>query len=154
MENVFFYNYPIGTVGIAEKDGKISRLFFGDRTPDGCAIEETAILKKASAQLSKYFEGRRAVFELPLHMEETGFRLSVLNALAAIPYGETKTYKQIAEITGNPKAARAVGTACNQNPIAIIIPCHRVIGSNGKLTGYAGGLSVKQYLLEIERRAR
>ena len=106
----------------------------------------------ALKQLQEYAEGRRKVFELPLNPIGTPFQQKVWQALLAIPYGETRTYGQIAQAIGMPKAARAVGGACNRNPIGIIIPCHRVIGSNGKLTGYYGGLEFKELLLEHEKR--
>ena len=94
------------------------------------------------------------MFDLPLRMQGTPFQQKVWAALREIPYGETRSYGQIAAQVGNPKAGRAVGMANNRNPIAIIVPCHRVIGANGSLTGYAGGLNVKQELLALERRTR
>lgn len=106
----------------------------------------------AMRQLREYAEGRRKVFDLPLNPIGTPFQRKVWQALLAIPYGETRTYGQIAQAIGMPKASRAVGGACNRNPIGIIIPCHRVIGSNGKLTGYYGGLEFKELLLEHEKR--
>ena len=107
---------------------------------------------KEAAQLEQYFAGRRKTFELPLAPEGTAFQLKVWQALQEIPYGETRSYGQIARAVGNEKAARAVGMANNQNPISIIIPCHRVIGADGKLVGYGGGLERKACLLELERR--
>ncbi len=103
-------------------------------------------------QLTEYEKGSRKVFDLPLHLKGTEFQLKVWNALLEIPYGETRSYQQIAQRIGHPKALRAVGGACNRNPIGIIVPCHRVIGKNGKLTGYAGGLFYKELLLNHEKR--
>jgi len=104
----------------------------------------------AHTQLQEYFAGKRKVFDLELAPSGTDFQKKVWQALLKIPYGKTATYKEIAAAIGHPKAARAVGMACNKNPIAIIIPCHRVVGSNGSLTGYAGGLEMKKRLLELE----
>lgn len=112
-----------------------------------------AAARQAKQQLAEYFAGQRQAFDLPLRMQGTPFQQKVWAALRN-PYGETRSYGQIAAQVGNPKAGRAVGMANNRNPIAIIVPCHRVIGANGSLTGYAGGLSVKQELLALERRTR
>jgi methylated-DNA-[protein]-cysteine S-methyltransferase len=106
-----------------------------------------------TAQLTEYFEGRRRLFELPLAPEGTPFQLRVWNALLEIPYGETTSYGELAARIGDRSASRAVGLANGSNPLPIVIPCHRVIGSNGKLTGYGGGLAVKQQLLVLERGA-
>jgi len=103
-------------------------------------------------QLQAYFSGELKEFNVPLAMEGTEFQLRVWNALRAIPYGETISYAQLAERIGNPKAVRAVGLANGSNPIPIIVPCHRVIGGNGSLTGFGGGLSTKKRLLELESR--
>ena len=102
-------------------------------------------------QLTEYENGKRKVFELPLHLIGTDFQKQVWNALLEIPYRETRSYQEIAIRIGKPKALRAVGGACNRNPIGIIVPCHRVIGKNGSLTGYAGGLSYKELLLKHEK---
>lgn len=105
---------------------------------------------QAIRQLNEYFTGRRKSFDLPLAPEGTEFQKRVWKALSAIPYGETRTYGEIAALAGNPKASRAVGLANNKNPIGIIVPCHRVVGADGKLTGYAGGLKAKEWLLDLE----
>jgi methylated-DNA-[protein]-cysteine S-methyltransferase len=112
--------------------------------------DEFPVLKEAAEQLRAYFGGELKVFELPLVPEGTDFQKSVWDALLAIPYGETRSYLQIAEFIGIPKSVRAVGAANGQNPIPIVIPCHRVIGSNGKLTGFGGGLPLKRLLLDLE----
>ena len=106
----------------------------------------------AIGQILEFLEGKRSRFELALDLRGTDFQLKVLDALLEIPYGETRSYRDVAERIGNPKAVRAVGSANGNNPIALIIPCHRVIGSNGSLTGFGGGLPTKQYLLELELR--
>jgi methylated-DNA-[protein]-cysteine S-methyltransferase len=112
---------------------------------------KTALLKEAVRQLSEYFAGERTAFSLPLDPKGTDFQKRTWDALQLIPYGETRTYKQIAEAIDCPKGCRAVGMANNRNPLAIVIPCHRVIGANGDLVGYASGLDVKRKLLEMER---
>lgn len=112
---------------------------------------ETGVLKRTKEELLEYLAGERTEFTIPLVPEGTGFQKRVWQQLCLIPYGETRTYGQIAALTGNKKAGRAVGMANHHNPIMILIPCHRVIGKNGKLTGYAGGLSMKEQLLELER---
>lgn len=159
MKNVFFYEYPAGMIGIAEnadspQEGSvICHVFFcTEKKLEGFTVNETPLIGKAAAQLSEYFDGKRKTFDLPLALQGTAFQISVWKALQSIPAGETRSYKDVAALIGNPKASRAVGMANNRNPIAIIIPCHRVIGKNGKLTGYAGGLPVKQYLLDLEKR--
>jgi len=153
MNSVWFYNYPVSVIGIAEENGAISRVFFSDdKILAGFEPVETPLIQKAAAQLTEYFAGKRTEFDLPLHLHGTEFQISVWKALQTIPAGETRSYKDIAIIVGNPNASRAVGMANNRNPIAIIIPCHRVIGHDGSLTGYAGGIPVKQYLLDLERR--
>ncbi len=153
MQNVWYYAYPPGTIGIAEENGFICSVFFdsGEGLPDVTAAQ-TPLIQKAAAQLFEYFEGKRTRFDLPLNPHGTEFQKSVWNALQAIPFGQTRSYKDIAAQMGNPRASRAVGMACNRNPVLIIVPCHRVIGQNGNLTGYAEGLAVKQYLLQLEKR--
>jgi O-6-methylguanine DNA methyltransferase len=152
MKYVWKYEMPIGEVYIAETNGKLSHLLFGeDKRVDGYEKKETAITKETAKQVREYFEGKRKQFDIPFYIEGTPFQKSVWEALCTIPMGETRTYKDIAEQIGNPKGVRAVGMANNRNPISIIIPCHRVIGTNGSLTGYAGGLGAKEHLLELER---
>lgn len=123
-------------------------------TPESTTPEERAcrLLWQAAAELGEYFAGRRRDFSLPLAPRGTEFQQRVWSELQRIPCGETRTYGEIARAIGQPRACRAVGMANNRNPIAILIPCHRVIGRNGSLTGYAAGLTVKQQLLELERR--
>ena len=116
------------------------------KTPEG-----DALWVQVKTQLSEYFSGARREFDLPHAPQGTAFQMQVWEALRAIPYGETRTYGEIARAIGRPKAARAVGMACHVNPIAVIVPCHRVVGSTGGLTGYAGGLPVKERLLALEK---
>ncbi len=152
MTSYKLYDTPIGNIGIAANEEAIIGLTFGMQgiSPDW-KIDETPLIKKAHAQLSEYFEKRRKTFDLPLSPAGTAFQQRVWQALQQIPYGETRSYGQIAAAVGNPKASRAVGLANNRNPIAIIIPCHRVIGANGSLTGYGGGLDIKDFLLRLEK---
>ena len=143
----------IGKINIVEEDGYIIMVDIGEKE-DMKNIEEkdTKLLKEAEEELEEYFSLKRKQFNLPYKQEGTTFMKKVWNALQEIPYGETRSYKQIAEEIGKPKAVRAVGMANNKNKIPIIIPCHRVIGSNGKLIGYALGLDVKKYLLDLESK--
>lgn len=150
--SAYFYETPIGAIGIAEKDGKITRLYFQtDYRPPNTTIRETAILKEAAQQLQDYLAGKLTDFFLPLQPEGTTFMQQVWRKLCEIPYGETASYKSLAESIGNPNAARAVGMANNRNPIPIFIPCHRVIGASGSLVGYRGGLDLKSRLLKLEK---
>ncbi|MDR2295732.1 MAG: methylated-DNA--[protein]-cysteine S-methyltransferase [Clostridiales Family XIII bacterium] len=136
---------------MAETDGAVSHLFFaGEAAPAGFTLAESPLLRETAAQLAEYFAGERKTFAVPLAPRGTDFMLSVWRALRDIPFGETRSYKEIAARVGKPRASRAVGMANNRNPIAILIPCHRVIGANGSLVGYAGGLSVKRFLLDLE----
>jgi methylated-DNA-[protein]-cysteine S-methyltransferase len=153
--NIFFYKFDskqIGTLGIAEEEenGKICRVCFGNSNSFNYTIKETPLLKKAAAQLREYFGGKRTEFDLPLFYNGTEFQRKVWQALIEIPFGETRSYKEIAEAVGSPRACRAVGMANHRNPLAIFIPCHRVVEHNGGLGGYAGGLEMKQYLLDLE----
>ena len=152
MKSVFFYDTTIGKIGIAEDGTFITNVYFEDeKGAKDANLIETPLLKEAANQINEYFNGDRKNFELPISPSGTEFQKSVWNALQEIPYGETRSYKEIAIVIGNEKACRAVGMANNKNPISIIIPCHRVIGTNGKLVGYAGGLKVKDYLLSMEK---
>lgn len=149
MNNIFFYETEIGIIGIRENNKSITDIFFS-KVDTNDNIEETDLIKECFKQLKEYLEGNRRKFDLPLETRGTEFQKKVWNELLKIPYGETKSYKDIAIAIGNEKACRAIGMANNKNHIPIIIPCHRVIGSNGKLVGYAGGLNVKEKLLNIE----
>lgn len=153
MKNVYYYSTDIGKIGIADNGDAITNLYFsGEEVPQCAGMNETALGRKAASQLEEYLVGKRKKFDIPLAMEGTPFQQAVWNALLTIPYGETRSYGQIAETIGKPKACRAVGMANNKNKIAIFIPCHRVIGANGKLIGYAGGLDIKKRLLDLEKK--
>ena len=158
MLNKFIYHAPVGKLLIAHNGNAITNLDFYENLSVAakldCKNEETDLLKAAIAQLNEYFAGKRGKFDLPLNPSGTDFQKAVWQALLNIPYGQTKTYKDIALAAGCPKGCRAVGMANNKNPIAIIIPCHRVIGSSGKLVGYAGGLGIKEKLLKLESSSR
>jgi methylated-DNA-[protein]-cysteine S-methyltransferase len=153
MKSIFYYDTNIGRVGIEENGTAITKIYFvnKDLQEEVSEKEETELLKEAIKEINEYFNGRRSYFDLPLAPEGTEFQKKVWNALKEIPCGETRSYGEIAKVIGNEKAARAVGMANNKNPIAIIIPCHRVIGANGKLVGYAGGLDIKEKLLNLEK---
>jgi Cof subfamily protein (haloacid dehalogenase superfamily) len=151
MSHTYFYQTPVGNIGITEKNSAITDAFFcSDVQPDDIYLDETPLLKEAGRQLEEYFTGTRKDFSLPLSPDGTEFQKKVWKVLQEIPYGDTWSYKHVAEAVGNPKACRAVGMANNKNPIAIFIPCHRVIGANGKLVGYGGGLDKKEILLNLE----
>ena len=148
---IFHYSYEtkLGSVTFVEEDGTLLAITT-HLTYEGKRIE-TPLIKEAYKQLSEYLKGERKCFDLPFNPRGTEFQRQVWKALCDIPYGETRSYKQIAEAIGNPKAVRAVGMANNRNPLLIVIPCHRVIGSNGKLVGYGAGIAMKEYLLKLEK---
>ena len=155
MKNIWHYEFSIGTLGIAEDGDGITNIFFkNDPLLNDFTKLETPLLQEAGIQLQEYFGGKRKIFNLPLSLHGTEFQLSVWKALQSIPYGETRSYKQIAELIGKPKACRAVGMANNRNPVMIIVPCHRVIGQDGSMVGYASGLDTKKYLLHLENGER
>ncbi len=153
MIHVFFYDTWLGRIGIADNGSAITEVFFDDGSmPAGATRQETPLIKQAGAQLDEYFRGARETFDLPLAPVGTAFQQAVWRVLQTIPYGKTMHYQAVAALVGNPKASRAVGMANNRNPISIIIPCHRVIGKNGALVGYGGGLAIKEKLLALEQR--
>jgi len=152
--NSIKYKSPFGIITIQEKDGAISRVELPNAEPD-ISENSSELLEFARRQFSEYFTGRRKTFDLPLNFDGcTDFMKFVYLELLKIPYGETVSYKQIAERIDCPKGFRAVGLANNKNPLPIIVPCHRVIGSDGSLVGYAGGLDLKMKLLELEKSGR
>ena len=150
MEKIFFYDTPVGKLIIGEENGSITRVTW-TQLPKNYLQEETELILKCKNQLDEYFRGERKSFDLPLVPKGTDFQKKVWSALQDIPCGETRTYGEIAKTVGNPKAARAVGMANNRNPIVIIVPCHRVVGADGKLVGYAGGMEQKEKLLQLEK---
>ena len=143
------YNAPIGRLYIAESDGFL--VYVGFEPLVGALPKEAPLILHTAALLDDYFAGKLRNFELPIKLNGTDFQLKAWDALLSIPYGCTLTYKEQAKIVGNAQASRAVGAANGKNPISIIVPCHRVIGSNGSLIGYGGGLDKKQALLDLEK---
>ena len=148
---VLYRDYPIGTLGLMDDGQGLSRVFLRREgvscdSPEG----ETELTARAAAELEEYFGRRREVFTVPLSPHGTVFQLAVWQALRDIPYGQTRTYGEIAGVVGRPKAARAVGMANHDNPLLIFTPCHRVVGKGGALTGFACGLEAKRRLLELE----
>jgi O-6-methylguanine DNA methyltransferase len=159
MKKIFFYNSPIGKLGIVENGNGITEIYTEKELQDkeelikdkNYILEETELILKAHNELEEYFKGERKEFTISLSPEGTEFQKKVWEELMKIPYGETKSYKDIAIKIGKPTAARAVGMANNKNKMLIVIPCHRVIGQNGSLVGYASGVDMKKYLLELEK---
>lgn len=150
----FFMESPLGILTLVNTDGILSAIYMPSHLR-GPAIEALGTRAQSGfdvvvKQLREYFDKKRTEFTLPIAMFGTAFQKSIWNLLREIPYGETRTYMQLADAIGNRAAIRAVGLANGRNPISIIVPCHRVIGSDGSLTGYAGGLDRKQFLLELE----
>ena len=151
------YDFEIGKLAICEDNGKIVLVNVVKTKEDIEEIaknsiqKETSLIKNTKQQLDEYFAGKRKKFNIPIKLDGTDFQIKVWKELLKIPYGETCSYLDIAKCIGNPKASRAVGMANNKNKIIIIVPCHRVIGSNKKLVGYACGLDVKEKLLELEK---
>ena len=156
IEDYFYYHSPIGLIRMGETGGFLTRADFVAQSPESGHFQSdyisisSTLLKDACRQLDEYFEGRRQKFDLALKPHGTDFQRSAWESLLRIPYGETRSYLQQAESIHNPRAIRAIGHANSRNPIPIIIPCHRVIGKNGSLTGYAGGLERKTQLLVLE----
>ncbi|MGL5279685.1 MAG: methylated-DNA--[protein]-cysteine S-methyltransferase [Cetobacterium sp.] len=158
MKNIipgYFYIFdtPLGLLKIEELNNEIIKIELNKPTSNR-TFKLTDSLNQASKEIFEFLNGQRKEFTFKINPIGTVFQKAVWKALLEIPYGEVKTYKDIAITIGNPKACRAVGLANNKNPIPIVIPCHRVIGSNGKLTGYAYGLSLKAHLLNLEKGAK
>jgi len=154
MERKFaIYKTKLGYLKIDYSNRGITGLSRIDNYPIDKQVR-SSLTDKTAQEISEYLEGTRCIFDVPLSFEGTPFQIKVWNLLLKIPYGETRTYQEIAVDAGNPKACKAVGMACNKNPIAMLIPCHRVIGKNKKLTGYAGGLEMKRFLLNLEQGER
>ena len=147
------FDSPVGELLLTSDGAALTRLLFSPFEVDPTWSEDPCkVLDETVAQLSDYFAGVRTDFDLPLDPAGTPFQRTVWRALREIPYAETINYGQLATRVGNPNASRAVGLANGRNPISIVVPCHRVIGANGSLTGYGGGLDRKRTLLELERR--
>lgn len=153
MDNKYYFSSPIGFLCICDNSEAVTSIYvlksenFEQNSPSPIGLE-------ASRQLQEYFQGKRTDFSFPIAPKGTEFQKKVWAALLKIPYGQTKTYGETAREIGNPKAVRAVGNACNKNPILIAIPCHRVLGANKRLTGYAAGLDKKEFLLSMEERVK
>ena len=146
------YHSPFGDMELDYEGGAVTALKMAGKEAEGKAPEGLAL--KVFRELDEYFQGRRKTFDFPCRTQGTAFQEKVWAALREIPYGETRSYRDIAEAIGHPKAYRAVGMANNANPLFIIIPCHRVIGADGSLTGYGGGLPMKKALLSLEKKHR
>ncbi|WP_117232489.1 methylated-DNA--[protein]-cysteine S-methyltransferase [Vibrio maerlii] len=154
MKKYTRFNSPLGDVVIQANEKGITGVWFETHTtqPDDLGVHDDFdyLLQKAVAQLKEYFSGQRSHFDLPISTHGTDFQNKVWQALTTIPFGETWSYQDLADAIGSPKAVRAVGAANGKNPVSVIVPCHRVIGKNGKLTGYAGGVERKKHLLVLE----
>ncbi len=148
---------PVGDLKLVASDKGLAAILWPNDDPKRVRLAPLTedhrhpVLNETERQLGEYFKGRRKIFDLPLDFAGTGFQQSVWKALLKIPYGQTRSYGELAKQLGNAKAVRAVGAANGRNPISIVAPCHRVIGASGKLTGFAGGLQAKAFLLQLER---
>lgn len=150
MNGYAVYPFPFGFLKIGYEGDAVTCLkSVAAEEPKG---QKTPLTDRVYGEIMEYLDGKRRHFDFPIELHGTDFQKKVWNQLKKIPYGETRTYKEVAEAIGNPKASRAVGMANNKNPVFIVVPCHRVVGSDGKLTGYAGGLDMKAALLELESR--
>lgn len=157
MPGNYIFRTPIGFLEIREENEKLTRLSLVQGGAQAAVQQQkfehhSELLYEAFRQINEYFDGKRTCFHLPLHCEGTAFQQRVWKELQTIPYGQTRSYEQIAAGVGNPKAVRAVGGANGKNPILIIVPCHRVIHKNGDISGFACGIQVKRYLLDLEKR--
>lgn len=152
MLNFAVYPYKFGYLRINYENEKV--LSFENMDENTLNDSKTEFTDKVFYQIKEYIKGKRKTFDFPYLLRGTEFQKKVWEELLKIPYGETKTYKEIANLIGNPNASRAVGKANNKNPLMILIPCHRVIGTDGKLTCYARGLEIKKYLLDLEKNNR
>lgn len=151
MNQVYVYS-PVGMWVIGEEGNSICQVDFVGEMTASITKESSPLLEEAAEQLREYFQGQRKTFSLPYHVKGTPFQEAVWQALCEIPYGKTCSYQDIAKKVGRPKAMRAVGGANHRNPISILIPCHRVIGQDGSLVGYGGGLEAKKFLLDLEQK--
>ena len=150
MNNFAIYRTPLGNLKISFENDAVTSLDITDHPEE--TGEKTKLTDLVYEQIVEYFDGKRTKFDFPYELKGTEFQMKVWKALCDIPYGETRSYKDIAIAINQPTASRAVGNANNKNPIMIAVPCHRVIGANGSLTGYAGGLHIKEALLTIEKK--
>lgn len=150
MSKYAFYDFEFGILKIGYTDTAIT--FFKQVDQIDVDNEHSTLSDLAFDQVREYLKGHRRTFDFPYELHGTEFQKKVWNALCQVPYGETRTYKEIASVVGNPKASRAVGMANNKNPLMVVVPCHRIVGTDGNLIGYAGGLDMKKALLELERK--
>lgn len=153
MNNFALYNTPIGSIYIGYESNFITKIKKINGLPDGVGTPNN-LTEMVFQQLLEYFDGKRQKFDFPYILKGTDFQKKVWDELLKIPYGETRTYKQIAITIGNEKASRAVGMANNKNPVSIVVPCHRVIGSDKSLVGYSEGLEMKKFLLDLEKTTK
>ena len=151
MKNYFVCRIDKFVMTIAGEEGKITDVVFGKREFLNCEMRRTEIIKECAAQLKEYFVGKRKEFDLPLSLPLAGFRGDVIRALTKVKYGETVSYSELAALSGHKGACRAVGSVMNKNPIAVLVPCHRVICENKRVGGYAYGSDLKKYLLDLEK---
>lgn len=149
MKNIGYYSSGKYLYEIIEKNGYIVKIGVVDSIYEG--VSSSLVVDECIKELDEYFNKKRKVFNVPIKLNGTLFQMKVFEVLKSIPYGHTLSYKDVAILIGKPKASRAVGNACNKNPIMIVVPCHRVIGKNGKLVGFAYGTDLKEELLELER---
>ena len=147
---IYTYQTKIGPITIHESNNKITKILINEK--NSVNTEESNLTKQTIKEINEYLDHKRTDFTIPLDPQGTDHQIKVWNELKKIPYSETRTYKELATSLGNPNASRAIGSACGKNPIMIIVPCHRVIGTNGKLTGYAGGIGVKEKLIDLETK--
>jgi methylated-DNA-[protein]-cysteine S-methyltransferase len=152
MTTLTLVDSPLGVLRLVADDGVLAGLYLPEHrhAPDLDLPHDSTGLPAVRAQLAEYFEGRRTTFDLPLAVGGTAFQREVWSSLATIPYGDTWSYAKLAAEVGRPRAVRAVGLANGRNPVSIVVPCHRVVGADGALTGYAGGLAAKRWLLALE----
>lgn len=149
MKNIGYYNSGKYLYEIIEENGYIVKIGVVDSIYEG--VSSSLVVNECIKELDEYFNKKRKVFNVPIKLNGTLFQMKVFEVLKSIPYGHTLSYEDVAILIGKPKASRAVGNACNKNPIMIVVPCHRVIGKNGKLVGFAYGTDLKEELLELER---
>jgi len=147
-----FYESPVGRLTVLLESDVIRGIVFGHHVPDGEFNKDPVLGLRIYDEMDAYFSGKSNKLNLKYRPEGTDFQKRVWKELLKIPYGETKSYSEIAEAIGRPAAVRGVGTACGSNPIPLLIPCHRVVGKDGSLTGFSGGLDKKKYLIELEKQ--
>lgn len=152
MKGFAVYDFPFGVLCVGYEDECITSFDTIDEVPPGG--QRTPLTDRAFAEVQAYLSGARRTFSFPYRLEGTAFEKSVWQALLRIPYGETRTYGDIAAAIGSPRTARAVGRACHENPLILVVPCHRVVAAGGRLGGYAGGLAMKEALLALEQGHR